>query len=500
MTKDRKEWAIVGGGLLGMTIALRLAEEGQQVTIFEGNDRLGGLADSWTLFDEESHQEITWDRHYHVTLLSDQHTRKLLRELDLEAEMKQVETKTGFYTNGELFSMSNTWEFLNFPPLRLIDKLRLGATIFYASKIKNWEKLESISVENWLRKWSGNRTFEKIWLPLLRAKLGENYKKVSATFIWATIARMYAARRTGLKKEMFCYVPGGYARIIHHLSDRLQSLGVNILLDRTVEEVRPTSHSSVRILSQSSDRMHLPFTKDPESRKVDDSASDLEFDQVVLTCPSPVALRICPELTPVERQRHQHIEYQGIVCASVLLKQDLSPYYVTNITDDGIPFTAVIEMSALVDKQEFQGRSLVYLPKYVDPEDPIFQESDASIRERFLGALLKMYPHLKTEDILDFRLSRVRHVFPLPKQHYSENLPEMKTFQEGIWIVNSSQIVNGTLNVNETLSLAERSVQDVLLPENFTSSSTIPSSQKTGSDHEFSTDETKTRRESLTRS
>ena len=41
-----------------------------------------------------------------------------------------VETKTGFYTDGKLYSMSNSLEFLRFPPLGLLSKLRLGATIF----------------------------------------------------------------------------------------------------------------------------------------------------------------------------------------------------------------------------------------------------------------------------------------------------------------------------------------------------------------------------------
>jgi hypothetical protein len=46
--------------------------------------------------------------------------------------------------------------------------------------------------------------------------LGENYKNTSASFIWSTIQRMYAARRSGLKKEMFGYVNGGYETINKH--------------------------------------------------------------------------------------------------------------------------------------------------------------------------------------------------------------------------------------------------------------------------------------------
>src|SRR5262249_57069408 len=119
-------------------------------------------------------------RHYHVILMSDARLRNLLTELGLEQELRWVETRTGFYTDGRLYSMSNSLEFLKFPPLGLIDKLRLALTIVRTSRVRDWRGLEKIPVADWLRRWSGRRTFEKIWLPLLRAKLGESWKVSSA--------------------------------------------------------------------------------------------------------------------------------------------------------------------------------------------------------------------------------------------------------------------------------------------------------------------------------
>src|SRR5688572_31091586 len=125
---DGQHWAIIGGGMLGMTLAHRLAQRGQKVTLLEAAPQLGGLASAWRLGD------VVWDRHYHVTLLSDRHLRALLSELGLEQEMTWVETRTGCYTDGTLHSVSNSLEFLRFPPLALIDKIRLGATILYGSQ------------------------------------------------------------------------------------------------------------------------------------------------------------------------------------------------------------------------------------------------------------------------------------------------------------------------------------------------------------------------------
>ena len=432
----KQRWAILGGGFLGMTLALRLAKY-KRVTLFESAPHLGGLASAWRLGD------VVWDRHYHVTLLSDSHLRSLLRELGLESDIEWVQTRTGFYTNSQHYSMSNALEFLQFPPLTLVDKVRLAATILYASRLRNWKILETISVSDWLRRWSGEHTFSTVWLPLLRAKLGENYKKASAAFIWAIIARMYAARRAGMKKEMFGYVPGGYATVLDRLGALLAKESVTIRLAEPAKKVESMSQGGVSVTLMNGKKE--------------------TFDHVVLTFASPVAARMCPDLSPEEIACLQSLEYQGIICASLLLKKQLSPYYITNITDPHIPFTAMIDMSALVDGKYLKRHGLVYLPKYIPSNSPDFESPDDVIQEQFLNGLGAMYPGFQRSDLLAFRVSRVRYLLPIPTIDYSARLPSISTSLPGVHILNSTQIVNGTLNVNETIQLAERAAARFLL-------------------------------------
>ncbi|MEO1498289.1 MAG: FAD-dependent oxidoreductase, partial [Planctomycetota bacterium] len=348
-----------------------------------------------------------------------------------------VETKTGFYSGGKMHSMSSTPEFLNFPPLTLIEKFRLGMTIFGASKLKDWRRLEQVSVADWLRKWSGRGAFEKIWLPLLKAKLGEAYKTTSAAFIWAHINRMYAARRTGLKKEMFGYVRGGYARLLNRMAEVLREEGVDV---RTSAPVRSTTA--------------LPGGG-VEVRTPDDT---LVFDHVAFTTPSSVIAKAVPDLSEDQRTRHEGVSYLGIVCASLLLKRPLTEYYVTNITDTWVPLTAVIEMTTIVEPQELAGRSLVYLPKYVPTGDPLFDRSDDELREEWLSALEKMHPHFTRSDVVAMRFSRVRSVMALPTIKYSQRLPPMVTNVPGVYAVNSAHILKGNLNVNETIQVADEAI------------------------------------------
>jgi protoporphyrinogen oxidase len=435
---NNERWAIIGGGMLGMTLAHRLAQQGKNVTLFESANELGGLASAWQLGD------VVWDRHYHVSLLSDTVLRNLLAELNLEQEMEWVETKTGLYANGKLYSISNAIEFLRDFPLGLIGKLRFAFTIVYGSKINDWKKLEKIPVSDWLTRWSGKHAFEKIWLPLLRSKLGENYKKASAAFIWAIIARLYAARRTGLKKEMFGYVSGGYARILDRFAEVLAGEGVTIKLGHRVTNVEYMGRGKVEVSFQ--------------------NGQQEVFDQVILTTAAPIAAQVCPGLSEIEKSQLYGIEYQGIICASVLLKQPLSNFYVTNITDSGIPFTGVIEMSALVDRKYFGGNALVYLPKYVVPDDPAFKLSDQELEEKFVQALVQMYPKFDRSHLLSFKVSRVKYVLAISTLNYSENMPPMHTSIPGVHIINSAHILNGTLNVNETIQLAQKAASELLSP------------------------------------
>ena len=266
---------------MGLKVAKDLAAQGQNVTVAEAAQSFGGLASPWELGD------VTWDRFYHVSLLSDTYLRSLLTDLNLEHEINWIETKTGFYSDGQLISMSNTMEFLKFPPLNLLERIRLGGTIFLASKIKNWRRLEKLSVESWLRRWSGKGAFTKVWLPLLKAKLGEAYKQTSAAFIWGHTQRMYKARRTGAKKEMFGYVPGGYARILNALVSYLGDQGVQMLPGHGVKQIRSI---------QSDDGK--------KQLQVDFANGDTGiYDNVVSTIASPLIAKQAEELTDDEKNK-----------------------------------------------------------------------------------------------------------------------------------------------------------------------------------------------------
>jgi protoporphyrinogen oxidase len=191
--------------------------------------------------------------------------------------------------------------------------------------------------------------------------------------------------------------------------------------------------------------------------------SALEFDAAILTVACPQILNLCPDLNESEQRRLRSVVYQGIVCPSLLLRRPLRSYYVTNITDEWVPYTAVIEMTALVDRERFGGHTLVYLPRYLSQTSPVWQQSDGEIVGTFTQALLRMYPELRESDVSAWQVGRAREVLAISTLNYSrDSLPPSRTSLDNVFIANSAQIASGTLNVNETVGLANRKAKELV--------------------------------------
>lgn len=429
------ETAIVGGGLLGLTLSLRLTSAGHRVTVFESEPDLGGLARADAIGD------VRWDRFYHVVLGRDRHLLSLLEDVGLGGELEWASTRTGFFVDGRWYSMSSALDFLRFPPLSLFDKARLGATIVHAARMADGLSLERLSAVEWLTRWSGQSTVDKIWLPLLRSKLGPNAELASAAFIWAIIKRMYGARASGSKRESMGYVRGGYDAVVPALRRAAREAGVTIVPSARVESIIPED-DGVGVVLANGERH--------------DAA------HVVMTIPCSKIAAACPTLTVDEQQRLRAVVYQGVVCPSYLLRRPLKGFYVTNLTDGTLPFTGVIEMTALVRPEAFGGRHLVYLPRYLSQEDALWSASDDTIADTFFDALRSMIPELTPNDVVARRVARAREVLAVSTLNYSRDLmPRVATSHPRLSIVNSAQIAQGTLNVDETVALATRSVSEV---------------------------------------
>ncbi len=413
--------AVIGGGMMGLTLAYRLSQQKRQVTLFEGSQQLGGLT------THHDYGLFTWDRFYHVILPSDRYTIDLLREIGLGDRLQWHKTLTGFYVDRQYHSISNTVEFLRFPPLNLVDKIRLAFTLIYGSRVNNWQRLERIRVKDWLIRLSGRSTYQKFWKPLLAAKLGENYQRVSAVFIWAYIKRLFSARDSSLQKEQLGYVEGGYKTVFDRLASSIESNHGKIRTGVAISQIKPDDKAGIWI----------------------DQNGRLEhFDKVIFTGPVNILERIADkDLVDIERSRDL-VEYLGVICMVLITRTPLVPYYVVNIADPQVPFTGVIGMSNLVSLAETAGLHMTYLPKYILSDDPLLQQSDADIERLFFAGLDAMFPTLDRDDIVSVHINRATKVQPLQVLNYSQLVPKTTPSNHDFFILNTSQLVDNNPNNN----------------------------------------------------
>lgn len=426
---------IIGGGVLGLALGYDLLKRGIGVRIWERSAELGGLMGR-TRFPELDNLEV--DRYYHAILSSDRTLMRLFEELGLRDEIRMTTTSMGFYHDGKLHSMSTPLDFLRFPPLSIVDRARLGFTILGARFVKDWRALEQIPVVDWLTGLGGRKTVEHIWKPLLRAKFDGGFDNVPATYIWSRLVRTTDTREKGGAVEKMCFLPGGYAMLIDALAKAVIARGGQVNTGVAVQQV---------------------LVADGRVTGLRLADGDIESEGAVLTLQTPIARRLLPpEAAEVNARWGALDSYLGIVCMLMVLRRSLSSYYTLNITDERIPFTGVIETTNLIEREFTNGYHLVYLPKYVAPDNVFAQMDDETLQRSFLVYLREMFPDFRQEDIAAIRIGRERYVEPLHPIGRTDDIPPFTTDIEGLYLVNSSQIypqlTNGESAVTHAVNAA----------------------------------------------
>ncbi len=427
---------IIGGGIMGVCLGYYLSEQGSEVEIFEASSTIGGLAGSITLEDG-----TRVDRFYHALLSSDSHLSGLCNQLGIADQLRFNETRMGFFYRGRIHSMNNVLEFLRFPPLGWIDRFRLGLTVLYAQFVKDWHKLESISVEKWLLALSGKGTYKNIWLPMLKAKFDGGFENTPATYIWSRLVRMKSTRSGANQKEQCGHLIGGYMTLIEAMTARILTTGGLIHLRKPVSRVDIENGRAVKIITGN------------ESHR---------FDVIISTIQPPVFQRMLPNAPLDYRELLGSTQYLGIVCPLLVLDRPLSGYWTLNLTDDSLPFTGIIETTSYIDPQYVGGHHLVYLPKYTAPGSRYQDLCDEEIKAQWLSHLETMFPSFQRSWIRDFQVHREKYVEPLHVLNGTHLIPPIQTPIENLYLVSNAQIYPALTNV-ESISRKAQEVAALIL-------------------------------------
>ena len=444
--------AVIGGGLLGLTLAHRLGQSGHGVDLYEAENRLGGLACA------HDYGPFVWDRFYHCILAQDESLIALLGELGLEQDLRWTRTGTGYYARGRMHTMSSNADLLAFPLLTLLDKARLGAAVLYATRVARPEDLYRVSAEEWLIRLCGRRGYQAFWQPLLKAKFGPFHDRVAAVFIYATLKRLFGARSAAAGRESLGYVSGGYRRILERFAERLRAAGATLHVGCPVSAIEPESAGAGGGGAATACRVTVGDGRGGVVART--------YDQVFFTAPTRLARRVAPAFAPhidqVERDNPTASTYLGVACLVLVLPQPLTPYYVLNIGDPSVELTGLIEMTNLIDRKiETKGLSLVYLPRYLDSESAEFNESDENLRAAMMGrGLVRLFPGFEEKTALYGGIHRARYVQPLPLVRQGPMGPAdaAPLMERPFQVLNTSMLRVATLNNNEVVALVNRYV------------------------------------------
>lgn len=427
--------AVIGAGILGVTLAYKLAQAGLKVTVYERSADIGGLASAL------QYEGARIDRFYHTILSSDLAMQGLIEETGVNSKLHFTATQQGFYDSGKLYDFNTFMDLMTYPPLNLIQRFRLGLQIAYAQLESDWRNMETMPVEKWILRVSGEGVWRKVWKPLLRAKFDTLAAEIPATYIWSRLRRMLGTRKGVTSKEMMCYLEDGYFTLIEAMATVCQQKGVTFKLKTPIEKLALTNGRVTGVTT---------------------AEGTATYDAVISTLPSPLLASLVPEAPKTFLDLLNGQEYLSVLCPLLILNKELIPYYVLNITDETIPFTAVVETTNLIDPKYVKDFHLIYLPKYLAPDNEMFKWTDEQVKDEWLKHLKAMFPDFDESCIIAFLVQRARYVEPLRPLGTTHLIPTIETPVERLYMGNTVMIYPALNNGEAMTSLAGDLVKKVL--------------------------------------
>jgi len=437
---------IIGAGITGLAAAYDLTKQGHAVAVYEARPYAGGLA---TGFRDER-WEWPLDRFYRHWFASDDDVIHLIEELGARDRLFFPRPTTTLYYQGRLYPLDSpvsSLKFIPFPPLHrairvlqftplpLVDRLRVGLVGVYLILTKNWRPLEHVSADEWLRRAVGERAYDVWWKPLLISKFGEeSYRDVNMAWMWARLYKRTAS---------LGYFVGGFQGFVDLLVERVQAQGGQVRLGAAVQAVHPSAEGHLRL---------------------ETAAGVAEHERVITTCSPQAMLQLTPDLPPDYAAKLERLKSMGAVVLILALRHRLTGgHYWINLPKGGeFPFMGLVEHTNYISPEHYGGDHLVYCGDYLPPDHPYFGYSKEQLLETYLPSLVKINPDFRLDWVRDSWMFTDKYAQPVPTLHHSRNIPPLKTGVPGLWMANMSQVYPWDRGTNYAVEMGRRVAQEVV--------------------------------------
>lgn len=399
---------IVGAGYTGLTAALDLTRAGKKVLIVEGDATPGGLAGTF-----EFRNGVTIEKFYHHWFNSDFFVPELVRELGLQDQIVVMPSRTGMYFNGKHWRLSSPMDLLKFKPLPLLDRIRLGLSVLKVRKTTDWKTIEHLSIKEWLEPLCGKNAYRVMWEPLINSKFSIFADKINAVWMWKKLVLRGSTRDTK-GGEQLMYFRGGFGRLAQAMADEIVKRGGEIRYNSPV--TRAQKH-------------------DDELVSVTCGSETFSGKQFIFTPSFSIIADILNEIGDATwLQSLRRVNYLSNMCLVLELNKSLSDTYWLNVNDPGFPFVGVIEHTNFDPPENYDGKHIVFLSRYLAKQDPVWAYTDEQYLNFALEHVKKMFPEFEKNWVEDYRVWRAEFAQPVTERHYSEYVPPQETPFTNTWI------------------------------------------------------------------
>ena len=435
MTAARKHIGVIGGGMAGLTAALRFAQAGQRVTLWERSDHLGGQAVAFPAAG--GHLE----HFYHHLFQSDVDIVALIEELGIGDQLMWLPSNVGYYADDRIWPLNGAADLLRLGFIPFHDRVRLGVVTAYLQKVRDWKRFEHVTAHDWLQRALGKRAYDRTLGAQLRAKFGRYHDQVAMVWFWGKIWLRTTSRKSPLDQEKLGYPAGSFNTVIDALADAARNAGVTIHVGSGLERVEQDSDGTWSVVL----------------------ADGIErCNAIVATVPSPIFSRLVPQLPEAYRASLDQLKYEAAVVALLQLDRPLTDIYWLNIADPDMPFTGIIEHTNFIDPKAFGGKRFVYLSKYLEPEDSWFTMADDDLIAAYVPYLQRINPQFDSSWIEQSWVFRERAAQPIVPLEYSKLIPDHRTGLDGLYLANTTQIYPEDRGTNYSVRLGNQISKMVL--------------------------------------
>lgn len=414
---------IIGAGFTGLSSAYYLQKNGHTVTVFEKDKNPGGLA----LGYKEKNWKWTIEEHYHHWFTNDKCILDLANEIHHEVIVRRP--KTSSFVDDNIYQLDSPTSLLRFPKLSLFDKLRTGLSLAFLRYNPIWKPLENFKAEPYLKKTMGNKSYKKLWEPLMTNKLGKYACQVSLAWFWA---RVY--KRT----PNLAYPEGGFLEFAKHLEKEVIRLGGTFYYNAEILKLTSNDKPTIIIKHKASSIKH-------------------NFDKIIVTLPSPLFVKITPQLPlPYIKKLNK---LKGIAAINLVLRMSKQFFtdgsYWLNMCDLKSPILALVEHTNFMDKKNYNYEHLLYIGNYMETSDPRYKMSEKELLKLYDPWLKKINPNYKLQTI-NYKLFKAQFAQPIIFPHYSKNIPPFDTPLKNVYLANIQQVYPWDRGTNYAVELGQK--------------------------------------------